>query len=344
MLRTRLDSDPAFRDYYRSWFLNHHLTTPDGTLDLSEVVDYSYVADPRVKPAQQDILRLYDRALEISRGGARPSLTICCRTQFPQAGTVGAGRAFLCGATPTCVTAGGCRRPVDHRCAIGRGGAGGAAASASLSRSGARVLVPRRSARIATAGPICCSRPSSGRRTDYIWFIDDDDFVNAAAGPALARSLVAGAPLVVVASASKIQEKWQAPGTGGPIATGPRGNGGSVSGRPRLSGAARPQLGADLQYDPAGALDEATDRAGPALGDYNEDYFLLLLALTSARVEVSLLDCELSSVSIRGTENTVTQKDRSGWHLSLATFLLEIMNNGEGNSPFLWQLSNAPRW
>jgi hypothetical protein len=81
-----------------------------------------------------------------------------------------------------------------------------------------------------------------------------------------------------------------------------------------------------------------------ALGNYNEDYFVLLLALTAPRMEVCLLDYELASVSIRGQENTVTQKDRSGWHLSLATFLLEIMNNTEGNSPFLWQLANAPRW
>src|SRR5205807_985604 len=42
--------------------------------------------------------------------------------------------------------------------------------------------------------------------TDYIWFIDDDDFANAAAGPALARSLVAGAPITVVASSAVIQE------------------------------------------------------------------------------------------------------------------------------------------
>ena len=81
-----------------------------------------------------------------------------------------------------------------------------------------------------------------------------------------------------------------------------------------------------------------------ALGDYNEDYFLLLLALTAPRVEVCVLDCELSSISIRGNENTVAQKDRSGWHLSLATFLLEVTNNSDGNSPFLWQIANTPHW
>ena len=79
-----------------------------------------------------------------------------------------------------------------------------------------------------------------------------------------------------------------------------------------------------------------------ALGDYNEDYFLLLLALTAPRVEVLALDCELASISIRENESTVLEKDRSRWHLSFCTFLLEVLNNPEGNSPFLWQLANIP--
>jgi hypothetical protein len=50
--------------------------------------------------------------------------------------------------------------------------------------------------------------------TDYIWFIDDDDFVNAAVGPVLARSLVAAMPLLIVASSSVIHETWQEAGGG----------------------------------------------------------------------------------------------------------------------------------
>jgi hypothetical protein len=78
-----------------------------------------------------------------------------------------------------------------------------------------------------------------------------------------------------------------------------------------------------------------------ALGDYNEDYFLLLLALTSPRVEVGVLPTEIAAISIRGNENTVAQLDRSYWHYSYASFLLELLNNEEGNSPFLWQVGNA---
>jgi hypothetical protein len=78
-----------------------------------------------------------------------------------------------------------------------------------------------------------------------------------------------------------------------------------------------------------------------ALGNYNEDYFILLLALTSSRVEVCVLNTEIASISLRGNDNTVFQEDRSGWHLSLAAFLLEVLNDTEGNSPFLWQLVDS---
>jgi len=189
--------------------------------------------------------------------------------------------------------------------------------------------------------------------TDYIWFIDDDDFANAAAGPALARSLVRGEPMVIVASAAQIHETWRAieraeafeGEAGGPqleLASAIRSSSYSAAHVFRVLKGLNfvPICGTIL---PVALMRQRISKVR-ALGDYNEDYFLLLLALTAPRVEVCLLDCELSSVSIRGEENTVTQKDRSGWHLALATFLLEVINNDDGNSPFLWQLGNSPRW
>jgi hypothetical protein len=345
-----LDADPGFREYYRASFLNHQFATPDGTLQLGEIVDYQYVAEPWARTAQQDILKLYDKSLEASRTVMQPSVTICCRTQFLRLEML--ERAVLSFAAFR-----------QH--------------TGSLARVEVRLITDAAPEAIAPelqrlqqtypgAGLECWHheiRPNRYSRTDlllaaversgtdYIWFIDDDDFVNGAAAPALARCLVAGAPLVIVASSAKIQETW------------------SVEGGAKLD----PQGAHTLELthaEHASSYQAAhvfrilrglnlipicsmilpvplmRDRISKvrALGDYNEDYFLLLLALTASRVEVCLLDYELSSVSIRGEENTVTQTDRSGWHLSLATFLLEIMNNTEGNSPFLWQLANAPQW
>ncbi len=336
-----LDADPGFQKYYRASFLNHHIATPDGILDLSEIVDYRYVSEPWANTAQQDILDLYDKCLEPSLAIRRPSLTICCRTQF--------GRLEML--ERTVLSFGAFRQ---HACPFAR-------VEVRLITDAVGDAVTPEVQRLQQTHPGAALecwyheiRPNRYSRTDlllaaleraetdYIWFVDDDDFVNAAAGPALGRSLVAGAPLVIVGASAVIQETWRAGARALELTRAQH------SSTHQPGDVFRVLKGLNLvpicsMVLPVVLMQERISKV-QALGDYNEDYFLLLLALTAARVEVGVLDSEISSVSIRGDENTVTQKDRSGWHLSLATFLQEVMNNTEGNSPFLWQLANTPRW
>jgi hypothetical protein len=77
-----------------------------------------------------------------------------------------------------------------------------------------------------------------------------------------------------------------------------------------------------------------------ALGDYKEDYFVLLAALSAPSVEVRLLETPIAGVSFRGADNTVNERDRSAWYLSHATFMHEILCD-PGRNPFLWQLGKA---
>ena len=343
-----LDSDSAFHEYYRSSFLNHNFSTPDGALYLSEIVDYQYVAEPWAETEQQDTLQLYDRSLELSRAGARPRLTICCRTQFLRAELLERAVLSFSAFRQHCAPL----ADVSVRLITDVPSESAAPAVERLQRSypGAELecwhhdIRPNRYSR---TDLLLAAIEHAG--TDYIWFVDDDDYVNAAAAPVLGRSLVAGQPLVIVASTAKVRETWRAA---------PGGPGASASGL-ELTRAERGQsyeavhvfrILRGLNFVPIcgmvlplGLMKERIARVR-ALGNYNEDYFLLLLALTAPRVDVCLLDCELSSVSIRGKENTVTQKDRSGWNISLATFLLEVINNSDGNSPFLWKIGNSPRW
>jgi hypothetical protein len=346
-----LDTDPGFREYYRASFLNHHFATPDGPLDLSEIVDYRYVSEPWSNAAQQDIIELYDKCLEASRAVVRPSVTICCRTQFLRLEML--ERAVLSFAAFRQHTRALAHIEVRLITDASRDAVAPEVQRLQQTHPGAALecwyheIRPNRYSR---TDLLLAAIERAG--TDYIWFIDDDDFVNAAAGPVLARSLVAGAPLVIVASSAVIKETWDAgnadqgrsaPGAGGLELT-------HAEHAPSYQATHIFRILKGLNFVPICSMilpvPLTRDRTSKvqALGNYNEDYFLLLLALTASRVEVCLIDCELSSVSIRGDENTVTQKDRSGWHLSLATFLLEIMNNTEGNSPFLWQLANTPQW
>jgi hypothetical protein len=336
-----LEANPLFRAYYRASFLNHRLATPEGMLDLNDIVDYRYVSEPLEKTVPRDILDLYDESLEASRAIARPSLTICCRTQFRRSELL--------------------ERAVLSFAAFRQHAGGLARVEVRLITDAARDAVAPEVQRLRQTHPGAALecwhhevRPNRYSRTDlllaaiersgtdYIWFIDDDDYANAAAGPALARSLVAGRPVMIVGSASVMQETWNVQ-TGGLELTHAEHTSSYKAADVFKVFRGVNRIPVCSMVLPVALMQERISKV-QALGDYTEDYFLLLLALTAARVEVCLLDCELSSVSVRGDENTGAQKDRSGWHLSLTTFLLEIMNNAQGNSPFLWELANNRKW
>jgi len=183
-------------------------------------------------------------------------------------------------------------------------------------------------------------------QTDYLWFIDDDDYVIPPALPALARCLVPDAPVVIVSSSLVMEEKWSKRSS-------PEEGAGDVVELTDSAKSSRYQAARVFQILkgrnfipncsmilPVALLRERIQHK-LALGDFNEDYYLLLLALTSPRVEVCVLDTDLAVISIRGSENTVAQSDRNAWHQAYATFMLEILNNPEANSPFLWQQANA---
>jgi glycosyltransferase involved in cell wall biosynthesis len=339
---------PEFRAYYRSAFVNEWLYTVDGPLNLSETVDYSYVSAPGSAVSQQDVLNLYDRGLARARSQRRPSLTIACRTQFRRLELL----------ERACLSFSACQHY----------GADLADLRVQLITDQAPECAEPILARLRAAYPLAAFeclyheiRPNRHSRTDlllaaieqaqtdYIWFIDDDDYVIPPAIPALARCLVPDAPVIVISSSLVMDEKWskrsfpQEDPSGGLELI-------DSSKSLRYPAAALFQILKGRNFIPNCSMilpvalmrERLKDKL--ALGDFNEDYYLLLLALTASRAEVCVLDTELAVISIRGRENTVAQSDRSGWHLAYATFMLEILNNQDANSPFLWQQANAAPW
>jgi hypothetical protein len=345
-----IETDPEFMDYYRRAFLDHYYPTPDGPLNMSELLDYRQIAEPRTKPVQREILDLFDGALEKSRGIRKPSLTICCRTQFGRPEML--ERAVLSFA----VWRNYAGQLADVRVQL----------ITDQPRAVAEPQIYRLSERYPGAALGCWYheiRPNRFSRadlllaaieradTDYIWFIDDDDYVAAPVAPAVARSLVSDAPVLVVGSSAVLKETWRR------VAAGGEGDSGEdtleMVQAERLSSYEAGQVFRVLRgfnripicgmILPVAPLRQRIRRV-QALGNYNEDYFILLLALTSPRIEVCVLNTEIASISLRGNDNTVFQEDSAGWHLSLATFLLEVLNDTEGNSPFLWQLVESLKW
>jgi hypothetical protein len=338
----RLVEDAEFQQYYGTHFVNHYFPAPAGGLLLTDVVDYGYISEPIAQVAQADLLDLHDRALESA--SRKPSLTICCRTQFRRAEML--ERAAL--SFSVCRDHASLLSDLQIRLVTDQPEATAAPVLRSLERiyPAARLECWFHTVREKRLSRIDLLLAALERaETDYIWFVDDDDYVNPSAFRGLTRYLVPDCPLLVVASSPRVNEKWEiapdrATGASKRVLTEAR----------VTEGFSARNIFAVLRGDnqipicgmifPVKLLRERF-RAQAALGEYCEDYFLLLLALTAPRVEVAVVEIDLATVSARGRENTVAETDRSVWHQSYATFLLEVLNNEEGNSPFLWQQANA---
>ncbi len=76
-----------------------------------------------------------------------------------------------------------------------------------------------------------------------------------------------------------------------------------------------------------------------ALGEYMEDYFLLMQLLTRGETIVDTIDVELAGISIREGRNTVTQSDRMAWDQSQVEFVGESLARLDDNNPLLWRLT-----
>lgn len=161
----------------------------------------------------------------------------------------------------------------------------------------------------------------SGARGQFVWFVDDDDFVFPTVFAHFPWILDADA--VLLGDSQEFLEKWDD--------------------RDKRSAPAstRPQKRYQLNnyYDmlkgvnfvpvcnaiyPSGLVKEAFAR-NQMLGDYYEDYFLLLYAQNRVRIEYYPL--LLAGISKHG-KNTFLEKDRTHWDYSYATFLSEAVHHG----------------
>lgn len=339
-----LEREQLFGDYYRSSFLNHSFIGTDSALNMSEAIDYACVSEPWSATRQRDILDLYDQALLDASAGRAPSLTICCRTQFRRPELLErAVMSFSVFRQYSSLAEVHVRLLTD--------------CDASVAEARVDLLQKR----YPGAGLDCWRhdiRPNRFSRTDlllagiekaetdYIWFVDDDDFVNGPTADGVGRCLRPGFPMVVIGSSAVLKEKWQ------PIADNGRDEGTrmqlvSAERASRYSASDVVRVLQGSNYIPICSMILPVEtmrkrlRSVRALGDFNEDYFVLLTALTSSRVEVCALDVEIASISLRGEENTVALQNPQQWYMSYSTFMLEVLNNQEGNSPYLWQLGNS---
>ena len=321
-----------FRSYYRENFLNHVVPWPESAVDVKDCVDYDYAARPDRRASQRDLMDLFDWGLSAIRS-RQPSVTLCCRTQFGRPELL---RRALASFTAAKIEARGrldlaVRLVTDCESKISEPQLADfdrEFPALELACWHHTVREPRHSRADLIIGAI------ERAKSDYIWFVDDDDYVIPGAVQALARTLMPGDNLLVVADAWKVEETWETAEN----ALAERRTVARFSNRNLfkvLTGANHIPVCSLLLPVPFIAR-RLADRK--ALGNYNEDYFVLLAALTAPQVEVRLLDATISAVSFRGADNTVNETNRAAWHYSYTTFMQEILCEADPN-PLLWQLA-----
>jgi hypothetical protein len=333
-----LAASAEFRNYYREHFLNHAVPWPDGDVNTEACVDYDYAARPADRPAQRDLLDLFELSLTEARP-RRASLTLCCRTQFSRPELL--WRALVSFGFAKNEARG--YLDFEVRLVTDCNPALAAPHLESFRREFPALELECwhhtvRKPRHSRADLIFAALERA--QTDSVWFVDDDDYVMPGAAQALARTLMPGDDVIVVGDSLKIEETWEVPkGEDRPALTDSRTTG--TFSRHNLfrvlTGANHIPICSVLWPVRFMAAQLA---ARKALGDYNEDYFLLLAALSAPQAEVRLLDATIAGVSFRGSGNTVSETDRAAWHYSYTTFLQEILCEGASN-PFLWQLGKA---
>ena len=327
----------AFHAYWKGAFVNHQLATPLGPVALGEHVDYRYLdlqgAD--TAPPRADLLSV-TRRLALSLAEARGhSLTIACRTLFRRPALLTrAVRSFAVAAARVP------RMRVEVLLLTTRTDL--PEADAMLERLRAehpglsirlhRVVDDTRPSRTATM-----REAFHVSDTDYVWLVDDDDYIVADALENIAAQMPLVPGPIIVGDSVVLRETW------GP------------AGEPLQVEAWSPikrYFGRDYLLCLGGsnhlpicsvvfptAVIKAQSAGAAAVGDYNEDYFFICLALTATRGEVRVVDGLIACISLHGMGNAVTEEDRTKWHWDYATFTGELMSLPQAGSPLLWDLA-----
>lgn len=323
-----LTCNNEFKTYYRANFLNHTIPWPDSPVDVSHCVDYAYLADSG--HTQVDILNLFDKSLVSEKA----SLTVCCRTQFNRMELL--KRAMSSFMVLSVQSAGFFNLQLRL--------------ISDVSNPSAVEILRRDFPAVQFECWVHQLRPPRHSRTDlllaaieraetdYIWFVDDDDYVLPGAAQALARTLLAGDDTLVIGNSWKVEEHWSVPEGERELTLVESKRTNRFENRnvfKVFSGANHIPI-CSLLLPVRKVRNCLADKQ--ALGNYNEDYFVLLSTLTAPRTDVRLLDADICAVSFRGTLNTVSEIDRSAWHASYATFIEEILRGKDAN-PIIWQMA-----
>ena len=176
-------------------------------------------------------------------------------------------------------------------------------------------------------------------KTDYIWFVDDDDYIYPNALSDIGRHLSVSQKYLLIGDSLVIKEEWHSVNDGNSFL-------------PKKHHIEKIYYGKNVfkifqgkNHIPICSIifpvkimrEQIKDMS--LSGDFSEDYSLLMLAITAPDIELTILPIQISGISIRKEGNSVTSEDRTHWHYSYVNFFSELVNSSKTNSPIFWQMA-----
>jgi hypothetical protein len=173
---------------------------------------------------------------------------------------------------------------------------------------------------------------------DYIWFVDDDDWIAPGALDAVTSAIHANDRPIIVGGVEAVSEEWD-----GPDLT-------SATPIRRYVPTEWYRAFTGWNHLPNCALVLPTElcrrrlRETPIVRDLGEDYALQLLMFSTPGASVSVTNSTIAYVSIRTEgDNSVTMADRTPWLRELGSHISDLSNDPVTAIPALWVLGDAVR-
>jgi hypothetical protein len=176
----------------------------------------------------------------------------------------------------------------------------------------------------------------AGADSDYVWFVDDDDFLEHGAIDQVMTAVHSSGRPVVVGRSVRMHEHWK--------------DGRLIESTPGDHFDPRLWFNALTGWNSLPVCSIVYPRMTTAerlavtpLGhDLGEDYALFLLALSAPGQDVVVLNQLIANVSIRASgDNVVTHADRSEWLLHASSFLSDLVHDPHAGEPLAWLLGEA---
>lgn len=181
-------------------------------------------------------------------------------------------------------------------------------------------------------------------QSDYVWFVDDDDFIEPKSFCEFSLRAVPGQVPFMLFESTTHAEKWH--------------NIEQFAGRRIESSKISSFRVKDWKFFcsftnplpicsilfPRELMVRALQKARFS-GDFSEDYALLVLGLSQPDADVLIISKSLAGISWRGAsgDNVVLLKDRSQWYQGYADFFSEILGSREFVPPVFWELGRDLR-